>query len=1126
MKIQNKTTFLLISAFLLSLSASAQEMGDFDIMGDSPSDKTFSEAELGLKSKKPADLTIKTEGKKNAIRADIRLVNKAPIAFELEVEGEKKPKKFEMRISEQKWEVERSFQEKSDLRARGVITEGADNYKGYAIEFNGLNFTYFIKPNFSRYSNNDVKKFIPEWEKMFPEYQNKTFHFEILPDENNVQIWLDGRLCGTLENAGRIKSLRIKGGMGPDIKASAFEYDFSTPYLPLAMYDTVYSGTELKKARLSIGEGLKTIENIPFNAVSGERAIEPARHRKMRGLYDLVMDPYTSRTAFDSMPESMHYSIPQTLYSRAYVLCGIVPSKGKDGVPSFGIRLTRFGAGTRGRGGAISDNYFDFSKSSDMAKKVGVIDIGSKKMDLFLVEVPLNTGSILDLASPDEVDKRQAMRIGKYLDLEFLADSKSPIALFGVTLERSSLTMKPAFTHPGNIFTADETPETLLKVYSRSAGNSGELVYTITDSDNKEISKKTIPLSFPEAMKEKILKIDLAQQTPGWYGIRYDLYDSKKRLDISHKASFALLPVDDREAGYESPFGVWAFGGEHNTETDIDKIGELCLKAGFRKITAVGTEEKMKKYKTTLNQILCFRNFKPEEPEKSAEAFRAWIKRSLDAFPSCTAIDIFHEYGGIGIASQMFGAEAKINVDDPLESKDARTRGAAMMADIVKKEFPQLKILFGNSCASGELVAWSLDQGLSEKHIDYVGIETPAYHGLPERPDYLKVPATWCTIETVKKYGRNIPVSGCFEFTYRSERRFAENDKNTHARHYMRDILQGLAFGFDHVTPAILDDSGAAYYHGNWGGSGYVERNPYLYPKRAYVAAATLTRALDKGKFIKSVDDGSNSCYMLEFERKRKTPDFAYALWTPKYDAQMEITFPSNAKVEIIEMYGDSRKGDLKNGKLIVPMGPSPCYVISNVKALSAKATYLPEVRNDLVKMTYQSDFNLFTDYSLYSVGGLPSRIPGEFDMTLDKDKTISLTLKGRENLPEIVNEYAIIRPATPVLIPENAKEIGIWVDGNSSFGAILFEITDSEGKIWRSHMSDDSLITYDSWHFASAKLDGGFARMTKGKTDKIAFPVKLTGIVVETAQNSLDPSSMKPVSKTLRFKDISYIPK
>ena len=76
-----------------------------------------------------------------------------------------------------------------------------------------------------------------------------------------------------------------------------------------------------------------------------------AKAKMMQGLRVLETNENTSRTSLDGMKESLHFSVPQAFYHRAWVLCAVDADVKKDAVLT--TRLTRFGIW--GRGGAMAD---------------------------------------------------------------------------------------------------------------------------------------------------------------------------------------------------------------------------------------------------------------------------------------------------------------------------------------------------------------------------------------------------------------------------------------------------------------------------------------------------------------------------------------------------------------------------------------------------------------------------------------------------------------------------------------------------------------------------------------------------------------------------------------------------
>ena len=61
--------------------------------------------------------------------------------------------------------------------------------------------------------------------------------------------------------------------------------------------------------------------------------------KMMQGPRFLETNEFTSRTSLDGMKESLHFSVPQAFYHRAWVLCAVEPDAKKDAVLT--TRLTR-----------------------------------------------------------------------------------------------------------------------------------------------------------------------------------------------------------------------------------------------------------------------------------------------------------------------------------------------------------------------------------------------------------------------------------------------------------------------------------------------------------------------------------------------------------------------------------------------------------------------------------------------------------------------------------------------------------------------------------------------------------------------------------------------------------------
>src|SRR5690606_30858003 len=164
--------------------------------------------------------------------------------------------------------------------------------------------------------------------------------------------------------------------------------------------------------------------------------------------------------------------------------------------------------------------------------------------------------------------------------------------------------------------------------------------------------------------------------------------------------------------------------------------------------------------------------------------------------------------------------------------------------------------------------------------------------------------------------GHEPRMTGTYEFTYRRDRLIGAD---TQAEYYVRDILLSHAYGFDHIGPGSLADQGGSYFNTVYGGIGLVRRMPLFYPKPAYVGVATATRVLDKARRTRVLPTGALSVYAIELHRQRSTPDYAYAMWTARGEADLTYDFGRDLSVTFVDFYGRSKTLQTEGGKITVP---------------------------------------------------------------------------------------------------------------------------------------------------------------------------------------------------------------
>jgi hypothetical protein len=1056
----------------------------------------------------------------------------------------------------------------ADALTRQVTVEGKKSTESTtlpdaAIEFKGagLNFQCHTRPYLKRYMEPQREELVKRWDKL-PAASEQFIAIEVRQVEQGAQLWLQGRYCGTLKNKSRFMTLAITNfGGGNVVEAKSLKLPDQNKYLPLDIrciaQTNAMSGAKVTLQDDSLPHG------VPLQAAPEGVNADVGVVKLMQGLKALETNEFTSRTSLDGMPEALHWSVPQEFYRRAWLLCAVEPDEKKD--PVFTVRLTRYGVS--GRGGAMADTTItlpqEVGRPGAGIKQVGGVKYptpeGEQYMQLYLVEVPLKSGEIVDLLT-DEADRFAAMKIGPYLDFELLGKcgaievqtdrrrmpdnrSTSAVHVFAATLERSPVELRLKQAQPGNIFHDDEKPETRFLVTAREPGTY-TFEHTIRDLEGKALVKENQPLQFDQA-GEKEITLPLDQPTLGWYGLEISLKDQTGATLLKHDAAFALLGKNTRTAGYESPFGTWWFAGIHNTTREKATIGPMLFKAGMRRTTfywSQHTEKDFEDYKISLNQIKWpFRLIDLENwPAAEARAEKE-ITALLARFPHCQYVNIFHEsYAPGAYPPELYDEKYKAPSEAEGKREDQLYELGVKGARFLRAKFPQLKLMVGNSGGSSGMVAVLLRRGFPADLIDSFGSETTGQTFAPEKLSVHTPGGIFLLGETARKFGYDKPLGGCFEYTYRADRDLGARRQ---AEWYARDILIGLAHGFQTVSPAVIEDVGGAYYDTLWGAAGLCQRAPLHYPKPSYVALATITKTLDGAKFVRQMPTGSNSVFALEFQRGSA---FVYAYWTPRGRVPLGFTFAKDCLPYVQKLYGETLDKPLIKRIAAVEATGEIGFMVSPVAASSAACGQRPRdytigPTTGGAEMNKPEHWELATPEPALKTA---LRKPGDFKLRGVQDPEngpcLELELLPTEKIPDLVGEYATLRAKQPININKQTHTVSVWVRGNSSGGRIIWELEDAKGEIWRSNggvdggdWADQSAINFDGWcqvtfplteesPFNHLEPGRGLGQWTSNGDHKLDHPVKFRALHVVTHRKTVNLTQLEPVSGQIRLRNLS----
>lgn len=1051
------------------------------------------------------------------------------------------------------------------IQIRGIGAKGQLN----------CNIRPLLRRYHTSYSFTDTyRDIIRDWE-LLPKASEHPLKVECRRTAKGIDIYFDSCYAGSLEGSG-VRDLTF--ALSPSASlGSAFslktKYE-SQKYLPLDIA-ALGMAKSFAEAKASLEPGLSEVKGIPVFVASGTGSADIGLAREGQGSWGLEVDEYLARSPFDGFLTEIHFSVPGgTLYSKAWVLCAVDPDPAKE--PILTARIAHYvdnGCGENQLADTVITLPRGGEKPAEGIVQVGTVSVkgGDAKnieVPLYLVEIPLKSGEIIDLLmgnpSMDFEFFGKPWENFEQIDNTCKPDpgSTSAVQIFGVTLEKLPVGMEIVQSQPANIFHNAEKPETgvLLKSFAPAGG---KLAWDILDTDGKKTGDGSAGYKFSKAGEEQKISIPLNMPELGWYELRISLQDNAGRTALVHPASFALLGTDERKAGFESPYATWWFDGAHKTPKELDFAGPVMFKAGIRKAAWTKRPEKeLEKWSIRKDQINApFRFDALKAPEDAVKKGEQTVLKELEKYPHADKALIFHESGpGNDIPVELIGLKPNLT-----EEQLAREKRYADMLNLsgafLREKFPQLKTVVGNNSCSQSTIAAALRHGGKPEYIDYIGIESASQVFIPEKLQEFALQGHFMASEIAKLLsGRDIPVTGCYEFTYRAERDMGEQQQ---AEWYARDVLISLANNFERIGPGILFDTSNAYYNGLWGGSGILRRGPCGYPKKAYVAYAVLTNVLDRVKFRRQVPTGSTTVYAVEFDRADRK--FATALWAARGNAEFILEFTGDTAVRVIEMYGPSRDHKTSGGKLAVKAGTSPAYIIADreIKGITLGKRSFPKDEARAKFATVVAALEKADSAALDGDNGLdtpkvatlhtPIRQLGAFELRQaddgEKGACIELELKTDKNkgLSKYITEYTTLRLKTPATVAGNPAALGVWVRGNSNWGRVMFEIEDAEGEVWKStgtggwgcdilDWPGNISVNFDGWCFIALPL-----RNTKlfndhspgpvleqwvsgGGNKRIDLPVKVRALIVEMNRKPLDLVDFKDASPSIRLKNICGI--
>lgn len=1036
--------------------------------------------------------------------------------------------------------------------------------------FKGLGVYDFVRPNAALYVKSKRESLMQRYPEL-PEIYGKKYTLLISNDTHGAEFFINGNYAGRCDT----KTPVIKT-INTSLPESAFKFSktkINHRFLPLDIgfknNPGNFSDAKVKLKDESIPFLRPTSANLDLGTTAAQLSLYPNTYGN---------SGQTGRNAFDNAEASYLFTIPMKQYSRAWILCACESNPAK--FPEFTARITRYVPSSHMGGraySALGDTRCKVSGKS--AVKVGTVNVNGKTLQLWRVEALLNLGKIIDLITDYHGKWGRGAFNMHYLDFELMGitplyrtpfgdprvypapDRPSSVHVFGVTLERSPIDVKFIETTPSrNMF--DDTMKPEMKVaYSRNFPGKYVLEWSITDAYGQDSGKGSVILDGSTGEKT----IDLAQKDLGWYQVKFRVIDANTgKTQIEHIASYALMGKDTRRAGYESPYTGWAFGNAHYGDGSLELNGLRYRMLGLHRLTSLDsysgkkfTEKDWEQYKvTTFNVSSRFAHLPSQSDEKIADE----IKTQLQKWPNAKYLPLFWEnsspFGPYGQAPELYGMPVPAYDENRQKQADRRWE-TFLKCQRILKDFPQVKVLIGNTMTSTELIAETLRRKPPKDFIYAIGTEAIQRTAHPEKPNlqFTMMYSRQMT-DVAKLLGYDLKVTCGPENVCRKSETIGLFRT---AEWRVRDMLLQHVFGFETIGGA--DDgygSGNSYNSSFYGGG--TGRAPYLYPEPSATATGTLTKVLDCVKFLGLVPTGSNTVYAAEFFREYDKK-YVYAFWTSRGNAELGIRTGSS-NVELVEFHGKSTTPSVTDNKLNLTASTAARYMLSDAKLQSitmGKREYTNPEEDVMTPdfkvidhVTSSTKWTLATapepllegkDYNMLRKLAKNATVKEVTDS--EKGKCLELSIKSDKSLNSQWSEYMIIRPGKAIPINEETNTIGLWVKGNSGWGEIYWELEDANGvrrissstEVHGANVLDYGArisLNYDGWCFLSMPVTersrirelstGAVKNIWAGTWSTPVMPLKLTGIVFCAPAHPQFLHEYKDCEQTIRVKDVAAI--
>jgi len=886
-------------------------------------------------------------------------------------------------------------------------------------------------------------------------WRRKVLHGRVRREAGHLAVWLEGQLIHTRawEKPGPIRFFLHPGADMESILEVQAPFDEGKNFLPAELIHLI----ERNQVTKAVPEKV-VVEGVPFELWDrGQSQVSLAKAHWL----DWKRDPSSYGQAYDAGayyigdPYTPIVQVPRADYCAAYVLA----EADEDDSTTNELTLR---VGRRMKGASSKSQVFrkDFSATIPRTKKTIETD-----KRLCVIRIPFTEAlaqdivdGILDIEMTKEI--RLARRSPDPNRFQWVPLGRtSSVHIAGLTLERSPIQMELRSSAGGNLFEQPAEPEfsVILKNITREPQ---KYFLTVKTGVSPESSLRG-EIGPGQSVRESIR---LSGVSLGYVKLSAILLGGKGDHLLTRRTSFGVLPPNQRHFVSEGSVGTGDMNSGHFTPCDPEVIGDLYRKLGLTYGMDFASAEIRKRAGVRIGREF---SVTTKRWTNSLAAYAQRLEESPDLLPH---LMIFHEDA---ISAQHatrtpdFFHDRPPYVLNPEEQKrfTLLQEVALSTGKRFREKHPEMKISLGN----GPMVVREelYRHGFPADLFDSGGNENPAFSRLPETqpPDPIgNNSSLWMDRQLLDAYGyREKSVNQCHETIYPSTNP-GNLSLETQAKYFIRHILHSMAWRIPQIRAGTLLDAGDSYYHSNWGGIGLFERAPEKAPKPVAISLATLTRVLDGAHYEDFLETGSDSAYLMSFSKKDGATVFPF--WVVRGTRDFTLLLDGASKARIVEANGLEKEVPVLQGTIRLDASPEPAYLIlpkggrvaSVVLGLSKYEDQPVGRISKIDSLLSLEKWKVVPERSpeLEMYNPLTPRRKGNFEFSIvskidGEGPALRVLPKPVKEGKSVMPMYAELAFQKRMELPGKPAEIGLWVDGNSSWSRVIFSLRDASGQRWVS---------------------------------------------------------------------------